>query len=52
MGSVSLTLNDKQKMQLEQIILDKDKEEAFKFLKEYIYDKIKAQEQSHCKPPF
>jgi len=52
MGSVSLTLNDKQKMQLEQIILDKDKEEAVKFLKEYIYDKIKAQEQSHCKPPF
>ena len=52
MGSVSLTLNDKQKMQLEQIILDKDKEEAFKFLKEYIYDKIKAQEQSHCKPVF
>jgi len=52
MGSVSLTLNDKQKMQLEQIILDKDKEEAFKFLKEYIYDKIKAQEQSHCRPPF
>jgi len=52
MAIVSLTLDDKQKMWLEQIILDKDEEEAFKFLKECIYDKIKAQEQSHCKPAF
>jgi len=52
MAVINLTLDEKQKMWLEQIILDKDKEEAFKFLKEYIYDKIKAQEQSHCKPPF
>ena len=52
MAIVSLTLDDKQKMWLEQIILYKDKEEAFKFLKECIYDKVKAQEQSHCKPAF
>jgi len=52
MAIVSVTLDDKQKMWLEQIILDKDKEEAFRFLKECIYDKIKAQEQSHCKPGF
>ncbi|MFB0526884.1 MAG: hypothetical protein ACETVO_05395 [bacterium] len=52
MGSVSLTLDEKQKMWLEQIILDEDKEEAYKFLKECIYDKVKAQEQGHCKPAF
>ena len=50
--SLTLTLDDKQKMQLEQIILDEDKEEAFKFLKEFMYDKVKAQEQGHCKPQF
>lgn len=49
---VSVTLDDKQKMWLEQIILDKDKDEALRFLKECIYDKVKAEEQSHCKPPF
>jgi len=52
MAVVSVTLDDKQKMWLEQIILDKDKDEAFEFLKKFIYDKIKAQEQGHCKPAF
>ncbi|MFQ5866577.1 MAG: hypothetical protein ACE5IT_01110 [bacterium] len=52
MAIVSLTLNDKEKMWLEQIILDEDKHEALRFLKECIYDKVKAQDQSHCKPPF
>jgi len=52
MSIVSLTLDDKQKMWLEQIILDEDKEEAFKFLKECIYEKVKTQDQGHCKPAF
>jgi len=52
MAIVSLTLDDKQKMWLEQIILDQDKDEALRFLKECIYDKVKAQEQGHCKPEF
>ena len=52
MAIIRVTLDDKQKMWLEQIILDEDKEEAFKFLKKCIYDKVKAQEQSHCKPAF
>ena len=52
MAIVSLTLDDKQKMWLEQIVLDEDKEEALRFLKECIYDKIKAQEQGHCEPQF
>jgi len=52
MAIVSLTLDDKQKMWLEQIILDEDKDEAFRFLKECIYEKVKAQDQSHCKPAF
>lgn len=52
MAIVSLTLDDKQKMWLEQIILDEDKDEAFRFLKECIYEKVKAQEQGHCKPEF
>jgi len=52
MAPVSLTLDDKERIWLEQIILDEDKEEAFKFLKKCIYGKVKAQEQSHCKPAF
>jgi len=52
MAIVSLTLDDKQKMWLEQIILDEDRDEAFRFLKECIYNKVKAQDQGHCKPAF
>jgi hypothetical protein len=52
MAIVSLILDDKQKIWLDQIILDDDKEEAFRFLKECIYNEIKAQEQSRCKPAF
>ena len=49
---LTLILDDRKKMWLEQIVLDKDKDGAFKFLKEYIYNKVNAQEKGHCKPAF
>jgi hypothetical protein len=52
MAIVSVTLDEKQKMWLEQIILDEDKDEALRFLKECIYEKIKGQGQDQCGPPF
>lgn len=36
---------------LEQIVMDKDKEEALKFI-EKIKKKVDEQQKSHCKPPF
>jgi len=52
MATLVLTLDDEQKMWLEQIILDEDKDEALRFLKECIYEKIKGQGQDQCGPAF
>jgi len=52
MAIVTVSIDENQKMRLEQIVLDEDKDEALRFLKECIYDRIKAQEQGHCKPAF
>ncbi|MFC1693244.1 hypothetical protein ACFL1R_07045 [Candidatus Latescibacterota bacterium] len=48
----TVTLNRKQILELNEIIVDKDKEAAFKFLKENIYQPINKPKGSHCKPPF
>lgn len=45
-----ISLDQKQLMELEGIILDKDKEAAFKFLEENIYKPVKARKKSHCSP--
>lgn len=48
---VGITLDQKQILELEQIVMDRDKEAALKFLAEYIYKPIKKREEGHCKPP-
>ena len=47
---IGITLDQKQILELEEIVIDKDKEAAFKFLNEYIYKPIKKKEEGHCKP--
>lgn len=48
----TINLDQRQILELDEIILDKDKEAAFKFLEENIYKPIKKRKESHCKPPF
>jgi hypothetical protein len=48
----TINLDQMQVLELDQIIIDKDKEAAFKFLEENIYRPIKKRKESHCKPPF
>jgi hypothetical protein len=48
----TIILDQRQILELDEIILDKDKEAAFKFLEENIYRPIKKRKESHCKPPF
>lgn len=45
-----ITLDQKQILELKAIIIDRDKEDAFKFLYEYIYKPTEKKEQGHCKP--
>jgi hypothetical protein len=48
----TIILDGMQILELDQIVLDKDKDAAFKFLEENIYKPIKKRKESHCKPPF
>lgn len=48
----TINLDQMQILELDQIILDKDKEAALKFLEENVYKPIKKRKESHCKPPF
>lgn len=48
----TIILDQRQILELDGIILDKDKDVAFKFLEENIYKIIKKRRESHCKPPF
>jgi len=47
-----IALDQRQILELEEIILDKDKDAALKFLEENIYKPIKRRRESHCKPYF
>ena len=40
--SISLTLSDEELMELQRILLDEDKEEAFRFLKTYLEKQVKV----------
>lgn len=51
-GKEMIALDQRQILELEVIVLDKDKEVALKFLEENIYRPIKKKKQAHCKPPF
>jgi hypothetical protein len=46
----SVILNQKQYLELEEIIIDNGKEAALEFLKEYIYKPIKKQKEDHGRP--
>lgn len=48
----TINLEQKQILELDQIVLDKDKDAALKFLEENIYKPIKKRKEAHCKPPF
>jgi len=47
-----IALDQRQILELEEIVLDKDKDAALKFLEENIYKPIKRRRESHCKPYF
>jgi hypothetical protein len=51
-GKETITLDQKQILELDEIILDKDKDAALKFLEENIYKPIKKRKESHCKGLF
>jgi len=48
----SIIFDLKKILELEEIIMDKDKDAAFRFLEEYIYRPIRKRKEAHCKPPF
>jgi hypothetical protein len=47
-----ISFSQDQILELVEIIFDKDKEAAFKFLEENVYKPIKKRKESHCKPQF
>jgi len=51
---VTIILDQRQILELDEIMLDKDKDKdaAYKFLEDYIYKPVKRSKESHCKPPF
>lgn len=51
-GKEMIGLDQRQILELEVIVVDRDKEAALKFLEEHIYRPIKKKKQAHCKPPF
>lgn len=48
----TIVLDQRQILELEAIVLDKDKDAAIKFLAENIYKPIKKRKEAHCKPQF
>jgi len=49
---VTIILDQRQTLELDEIFLDKDKDAAYKFLEENIYKPIKKKKEAHCKPQF
>ena len=47
-----ISLNQAEMLELTEIVLDKDKDAALKFLEKNIYNPIKRRKDSHCKPQF
>ncbi len=45
MGKVVITLEDEDIEELAEIIIDRDKEEAYRFLKEKIYNEVQKKER-------
>jgi len=49
--TVTISLTAEELMDLEAILVDEDKEEAMRFLREVIKKKVFAAEEGHCRPP-
>jgi hypothetical protein len=49
--TVTIFLTQEELMDLEVIVVDEDKEEALRFLREVIKKKVFAMEEGHCRPP-
>ena len=49
-----LALTDEELLELQRILLDEDRENALRFLKEHLSDKVKGtlEGAGHCKPYF
>ena len=50
--NVVVTLSHKHIIELEEIILDSDRDAAFKFLKENIYNPVKKPKDTACGPDY
>ena len=48
----SITFNQKTTLRIEEIIIDRDKDAALRFIKEYIHRPIRKRKELHCKPDF
>ena len=52
MPNVTVTLDDQEQMQLEEVLMDHDEQGAFEFLKRVVEHKIELHRKSSCKPAF
>jgi len=52
MPNVTVTLDEAEQMQLEEILVDRDEAGAFEFLKRVVRPKIALRLKSSCKPAF
>jgi len=52
MPNVTVTLDDQEQMQLEEVLMDHDEQGAFEFLKRVVKHKIELHRKSSCKPAF
>ena len=52
MPNVTLTLDEAEQMQLEEVLMDHDEQGAFEFLKRVVKHKIELHRKSSCKPAF
>lgn len=49
--TATISLTEKELMDLEAILVDEDKDEALRFLRDVIKKKVFAMEEGRCKPP-
>jgi len=52
MPNVTVTLDDAEQLQLEEILIDGDHKGALEFLRRIVKAKIDRQRKSHCRPVF
>ena len=52
MPNVTVTLDDAEQMQLEEVLMDHDEQGAFEFLKRVVKHKIDLHVKGRCKPAF